>query len=90
MRDAKSEVGASKNTLEPSKSEVGASKTGVEAPKILTTGRWMCRKCLSYVRPETKVCRCGGESFTMEWDEKALSEAYRREQEREQQGENPV
>jgi len=91
MRDAKSEVGPSKNgvrtpknTLEPSKSEVGASKTGVEAPKILTTGRWICRRCLNYVPPEAMVCRwCGGESFTAEWDEKALSDSYRRERERE-------
>ena len=90
MRDAKSEVGPSKNgvrtpknTLEPSKSEVGASKTGVEAPKILTTGRWICRRCLNYVPPEAKVCRCcGGESFTAEWDEKALSEAIQRDAER--------
>lgn len=89
MRDAKSEVGPSKNgvrtpknTLEPSKSEVGASKTGVEAPKILTTGRWICRRCLNYVPPEAKVCRCGGESFTLEFDPKALSEALRRDAER--------
>jgi len=79
---SKNDLGPSKNTLEPSKSEVGASKTGVEAPKILTTGRWMCRKCLSYVRPETKMCRCGGESFTLEYYPEALSEAFQRDAER--------
>ena len=53
-------------------------------PKILTTGRWICRRCLNYAPPEAKVCRCcGGESFTAEWDEKALSDSYRRERERE-------
>lgn len=47
-------------------------------PQKLTTGRWMCRKCLSYVRPETKVCVCGGESFTLEYDPEALAGAFQR------------
>jgi len=57
-------------------------KVGYRAPKKLTTGRWMCRKCLNYVPPEAKVCHCGGESFTLEFDPKALSEALRRDAER--------
>lgn len=31
-------------------------------------GRWMCRRCLSYVRPNVKTCPvCGHDSFTVEW-----------------------
>lgn len=66
-------------------------KRGSWTPKIMTTGRWMCRKCLNYVAPETRVCRCcGGESFTIEWDEKALSAAHLRELEREEKREKRV
>lgn len=58
-------------------------KQGSRPPKILTTGRWICRKCLNYVPPEGRVCRCcGGESFTIEWDAKALSEVFQRDAER--------
>ena len=71
-----------KRGVDPQKTGVITQKVGSRAPKKLTTGRWMCRKCLSYVRPETKVCHCGGESFTLEFDPKALSEALRRDAER--------
>ncbi|MDD3516561.1 MAG: hypothetical protein PHD35_12580 [Synergistaceae bacterium] len=58
-------------------------KQGSRPPKILTTGRWICRKCLNYVAQEARVCRCcGGESFTVEWDAKALSEVFQRDAER--------
>jgi len=31
-------------------------------------GRWMCRRCLTYVRPNAKTCpACGHDSFTVEW-----------------------
>ena len=78
----KSEAGPSKSASDPSKSEVGPSKTGSRTPKIMTTGRWICRKCLNYAPPETRVCVCGGESFTLEYDPKALSEAFQRDAER--------
>jgi hypothetical protein len=78
-----------KGGVEPSKTPFEHQKVGSRTPKIMTTGRWICRKCLNRVPPEAMVCRvCGGESFTMEWNPTALSEAYRREQEREQQREN--
>ncbi len=83
---------------DPQKQGSGHQKQGVDpqkrgswTPKIMTTGRWMCRKCLNYVAPETRVCRCcGGESFTVEWDENALSAAHLREQEREEEREKRV
>ena len=67
---------------DPQKVGSGHQKQGSRTPKIMTTGRWMCRKCLSYVRPETRVCVCGGESFTLEYDPNALSEAFQRDAER--------
>lgn len=75
---------------DPQKQGSGHQKQGVDpqkrgswTPKIMTTGRWMCRKCLNYVPAEAKVCGCcGGESFTVEWDAKALSEAFQRDAER--------
>jgi len=80
---SKTGVGPSKSASDPSKSGVGPSKTGSWTPKILTTGRWICRKCLNYVPPEGRVCRCcGGEGFTMEWDANALSEVFQRDAER--------
>lgn len=80
---AKSEAGPSKSASDPSKSGVGPSKTGSWTPKIMTTGRWICRKCLNYVPAEAKVCGCcGGEAFTLEWDANALSEAFQRDAER--------
>lgn len=57
-------------------------KVGSDTPKILTTGRWICRKCLSYVPLEAKVCRCGCEVFSLEFDMNALSEALGEDAER--------
>jgi len=57
-------------------------KMASDTYKILTTGRWICTRCLSYVRPETKVCRCGCEIFSLEYDPEALSEAFSRDVER--------
>ena len=70
----------------PGIKEQGRPKTGVMDTKNHDHGRWMCRKSPNYVAPETRVCRCcGGESFTVEWDENALSAAHLREQEREEE-----
>ena len=82
-----------KQGLNPQKVVSDTQKQGSRAPKVLTTGRWMCRRCLNYVRPETRICSCGGESFTLEFDPKALSEAVTRDAERIKnrlEGANPV
>jgi len=67
-----------KQGLNPQKVMSDTQKQGSRAPKVLTTGRWMCRRCLNYVPLEARVCRCGGESFTLEYDSQELSASIER------------
>jgi len=48
-------------------------------PLILTTGRWLCSKCLQRIPTGSNSCpQCGGQSFRPEYNPAALAEADRR------------
>lgn len=48
-------------------------------PLVLTTGRWLCSKCLQRIPIGAESCpQCGGKSFKIEYDPAALAEADRR------------
>lgn len=46
--------------------------------RVLTTGRWLCSRCLSLIPPAGRSCpQCGNESQTPEYNPAALKEAVK-------------